>query len=323
MSIKIQISKDYIGSRLDVAVSSIYKDLSRTQFQKCIKSGGVLLNETIVNDRAFKILCPCCVEITFVDSVEDNFYAAPENIPLDIVFEDDYIVVINKMAGMVCHPSPGHRTGTLVNSIVNKFGKNLSDAGGIFRPGIVHRLDKDTSGLMIVAKTNCSHFKFAKLFAEGKGSLIRRKYLCFVFGAPSPRSGRIETFIKRHPVLRQQYMASNDLGKYSITAYSTLNTAYFNKDASISKVECELFTGRTHQIRVHMAHIGNPIIGDKTYGKKKNTANVYPKTILLFSRQALHSAELLFTHPITNENLIFKSSLPTDMADLDAIFSQK
>ncbi|MDR1475720.1 MAG: RluA family pseudouridine synthase [Holosporales bacterium] len=322
MKMNIQILEDCIGQRVDVAVSKTSGELSRTQFQKYIKQGSVSLDGKIINDPSLKITSPCLIEISNAQSSLD-YFVEPENIPLDVVFEDEYIIIINKPAGMVCHPAPGHRSGTLVNAIVYMFGETLLDAGEKSRPGIVHRLDKDTSGLMIVAKTNKSHVEFAKLFSESKGNLIRRKYTCFVFGSPSPKKGQIETMIKRHPKLRQQFIACYDTGKFALTMYSIEKSVYFTSTKAISKVICELLTGRTHQIRIHMQHIGNPIIGDIVYGKRKIGAIAYPEYILSFPRQALHSSELSFKHPMTGENLKFTSELPDDMEKLESVVFDK
>ena len=183
------------------------------------------------------------------------------------------------------------------------------------RPGIVHRLDKDTSGLMLIAKTNEAHMAFANLFANEKGNLIRRKYVCFVFGVPYPRSGKIETFITRHPHNRQMFVSHNSRGKKAITLYEVEKSMYFSSTKAISKIHCELLTGRTHQIRVHMKHIGHNIIGDIIYGKSK-IEPIYPLVIRNFPRQALHSYQLEFQHPFTHNWLCFTSTLPRDMLNL-------
>jgi 23S rRNA pseudouridine1911/1915/1917 synthase len=323
VNIIIPISEDkHIGKRIDATIAALSSDLSRTQFQKYLKQGAVRLDGKVIIDPALKISGPCSIEIT-ISHASPEYSIEPENIPLDIVFEDEYIIVINKAAGMVCHPAPGHRSGTLVNALVNKMRDRLPKTGEKMRPGIVHRLDKDTSGLMLVAKTDKAHIEFAKLFAEGKGSLIHRKYVCFVFGTPILKSGRIETYIKRHPKLRQQYMACYDSGKLSVTLYSAEKSIYFTSTKSITKINCELLTGRTHQIRVHMQHNVTPIIGDVTYGPRKVDTTTYPEQISSFPRHALHSSELSFRHPITNENLTFIVGLPDDLAILESIVVSK
>jgi 23S rRNA pseudouridine1911/1915/1917 synthase len=320
ISIPIRETK-YDGKRIDLVASAESRELSRTQFQRYLRQGAVRLNGKVVDNSALKISTPCLIEIDISMILPEEYSIEPEDIPIDILFEDEHIIVINKAAGMVCHPAPGHRSGTLVNALINRMGNRLPMIGEKTRPGIVHRLDKDTSGLMLIAKTDRAHIDFAKLFADGKGSLIHRKYVCFVFGTPTPKIGRIETFIRRHPKLRQQYTTSLDTGKFAITLYSTEKSIYFTSTKSISKVKCELLTGRTHQIRVHMQSIGTPIIGDATYGARKVDNAAYPEQISSFPRQALHSSELSFRHPITNENLEFIAELPDDMVTIEAIIS--
>ena len=304
---QINIAADFSGERLDKALAVLLPHFSRATLQKAIKSGQLTVNGEAWTDPAKKISAACVAELTYSEEPTD---IVGEDIPIDVVFEDEHIVVIDKPAGLVCHPAPGHRTGTLVHALVNRF--RLSDVDAA-RPGIIHRLDKDTSGLMLVAKTNQAHFAFAKLFAEHKGNLIRRRYICFVFG--NPKSGRLETQIRRHPTNRQQFIAAENGGKKAVTLYKTLATRYFSATKCISEVECELLTGRTHQIRVHMRHLGYPIIGDPVYGRKK-IEPVFPDEIRFFPRQALHSSNLDFRHPITNANLSFTSPLPEDMTTL-------
>jgi 23S rRNA pseudouridine1911/1915/1917 synthase len=309
--------KKYDGKRLDLVASTVSEELSRTQFQKYLRHGSVRLDGEVIDNPAMKVSSPCLIEIEIVPILPE-YSIEPEDIPVDVVFEDEHILVINKAAGMVCHPAPGHRSGTLVNAIVHRMGAKLPMIGERTRPGIVHRLDKDTSGLMLIAKTDRAHVEFSKLFAEEKGNLLHRRYTCFVFGTPTHKTGRIETFIKRHPKLRQQFTACHDFGKLAVTLYTVEKSIYFSSMKSITKVNCELLTGRTHQIRVHMQHLGTPIVGDITYGLKKIDATIYPEQVLSFQRQALHSAGLSFRHPITSENLNFTTGLPEDMENLEA-----
>lgn len=306
-----------VGKRIDTAIKDQLSDLSRTKIQEYIKSGSVSCDGKISNDISKKITSACTIEINIKQNLNPT-KIEPENIKLEIVFEDEHIIILNKPAGLVCHPAPGNRTGTLVNALMFRF-PNLSDAGGNDRLGIIHRLDKNTSGLMIVAKNNKAHYAFAELFSKHKGDLIRRKYTCFVFGVPKEKQGKIENLIARNPRLRQQFMVSDVSGKSAITFYSTLNSLYFSSTKAISKISCELLTGRTHQIRVHMKHLGNPIIGDETYGKSKIEA-CYPEIVRSFSRQALHSSFLSFKHPFTGKTLLFQSELPDDMEKLNDLF---
>ena len=312
---KLEITDNEIGKRIDVAISDLISNFSRSKVQKMIKDGNVSLNGVVISDPSKKITETCLVEIEETEP-EYDYEVIPEQIDLDIVYEDEFIVVVNKKAGMVCHPAPGHKAGTLVNAIAYHFKDSLSDVGGLTRPGIVHRLDKDTSGLMLIAKTNEAHMAFADLFANEKGNLIKRKYTCFVFGIPSPKVGRIDTFITRHPKNRQMYTTHETNGKHAVTLYEVEKSKYFTSTKAISKINCELLTGRTHQIRVHMKHIGHNIIGDEVYGKSKIEAT-YPEIAKHFPRQALHSKVLEFQHPFTKQWMIFEAELPKDMKQLD------
>lgn len=316
---KIEIKDSDIGKRIDVAISELFPELSRTRVQKLIKERKVICNDELVVDAAKKVIAPAIIEIDDYE-VECDYEIIPEKIDLNIVYEDDFIIVINKSSGMVCHPAPGHKSGTLVNAIAYRYHDQLSNIGGAMRPGIVHRLDKDTSGLMLIAKTNEAHVAFANLFANEKGNLIRRKYVCFVFGIPSPRSGTVETFITRHPRNRQMFITHNSVGKKAITLYEAEKSMYCTSTKAISKVNCELLTGRTHQIRVHMKHIGSNVIGDQMYGKLK-IEHTYPEIVRNFSRQALHSHILEFRHPFTQEWLSFEASLPEDMQKLEQLMN--
>ena len=310
----IKLTENEIGKRIDVAISDIVPYLSRTKVQKLIKDGKISSNGFIMLDPSKKIIIPTHISVDNSELPKD-YEIIPEDIGLDIVYEDEYIIVINKPAGLVCHPAPGHRNGTLVNALAYHFKNNLSDLGGKYRPGIIHRLDKDTSGLMMIAKSNEAHMEFANLFANEKGNLIKRKYICFVFGCPNPKKGNIETFIIRHPKNRQIFITHPTCGKTAITLYSTIRTKYFSSSISISQVMCELLTGRTHQIRVHMKHIGCNIVGDPTYGKAR-VSTIYPEIIKSIHRQALHSSILEFFHPFYKKWLKFQSNIPDDMQQI-------
>jgi 23S rRNA pseudouridine1911/1915/1917 synthase len=316
MKLTIRPTDNHIGKRLDVIISELIEDLSRSQVQKLINRGNVTVNGCIVVDASRKVQASCEVDIELRSLEQHDHEIEPENIGLNVVFEDDHIIIINKDAGMVCHPAPGHRSHTLVNALKFHFA-SLSDVSGNARPGMVHRLDKDTSGLLLIAKTNKAHQAFANLFANDKGRLIFRRYTCFVFGVPFARAGTIDTYLTRHPKLRQQYMVSSSEGKRAITNYSLKKSRYFTATKSISRVTCDLLTGRTHQIRVHMKHAGCPIIGDQTYGRQK-IEPTYPEEIRNFGRQALHSNALSFTHPFEGREMSFEAPLPTDMQILQA-----
>ena len=313
-NIVVTSNNEHIGKRLDVVLTEILpvvtgKNISRTTIQNCIKSGNVLLDNIVILNPNTKLKKISNIQINIVDKTQ-TYELNGEDIPLDIVYEDNYILVINKPAGLVCHPAPGHKSGTLVNALVNRF--KLSNINGNTRPGIIHRLDKDTSGLMIIAKNNEAHMAFSNLFTNFKGTLIKRKYIAVVFGIPQNKQGEIRTYITRHPKNRQMFTTSDTTGKLAITLYKVKKSFYFSSTKAISVVECELLTGRTHQIRVHMKYIGCPLVGDQLYCKNK-IENVYPDYIRNFPRQALHSSALSFVHPFTNEHLTFTSQLPEDI----------
>ncbi len=320
--INITLTNEDIGKRLDVAVSQKTEDIfSRTQLERIIKNGGVSIDEQIVLSPSKKIISPCNITIKFQKNTHNENGPNPENIPLDIMFEDDHIIIINKAAGMVCHPAPGNYSGTLVNALVWHYKDKLSNINNIERPGIVHRLDKDTSGLMIVAKSNESHRILTKYFAHEKGKSIIRKYKCLVFGTPKQRTGTIQTLIARDTKNRQRYAVHQDYGKLATTLYKVEKTIYITSTKPISLIECQLLTGRTHQIRVHMKYMGCPIIGDITYGKTK-VENVYPEIIRKFQRIALHSYYLEFKHPITGTTMQFTAKVPNDMEQITMCFDK-
>ncbi|MFY9287664.1 MAG: RluA family pseudouridine synthase, partial [Alphaproteobacteria bacterium] len=234
--------------------------------------------------------------------------AQPEaqDIELDVVFEDKDLLVINKPAGMVVHPAPGNRDQTLVNALLAHCGKSLSGIGGVARPGIVHRLDKDTSGLMVVAKNDAAHQALTAQFSDRS---LSRIYQAVVWGAPTPKTGKIEVPIGRHARDRKK-QAVTSRGKTALTYYTVLENF-----SLASLVECKLATGRTHQIRVHLAHIKHPVIGDPVYGANK-TRMKGNEELCTFPRQALHAAQLQFIHPRSKKSLRFLAKLPKDMADL-------
>ena len=310
------INENDLGERLDKVLARVFNKISRSELQRCIKSGLVTIDDLAVTDVAKKIQWTGQIVLNYDNSQLQAYDLTPEIIPIDILYEDAYILVINKQAGLVCHPAPGHKSGTLVNALVGRW--QLSDLGE--RPGIVHRLDKDTSGVVLIAKNNIAHAKFADLFANHKGSEIRRFYTCFVFGVPNLKSGKIDTMITRHPKNRQIFTTSKNQGKKAVTIYKVLQTHYFTSTKSISKIECELLTGRTHQIRVHMQYMGCPLIGDPIYGKR-HIDSVYPELVKNFNRQALHSSRIMFHHPFFNQKMEFTAPMPRDMSDLEALFS--
>ena len=251
-----------------------------------------------------------------------------EDIPLTIVFEDEQLIVLDKPKGLVVHPAAGHRTGTLVNALIAHCGDSLSGIGGVKRPGIVHRLDKDTSGLMVAAKTDHAHRALSAQFADhGRKGPLDRGYLAFVWGTPERPKGSIDAPLDRHPRARDK-QAVRAGGREAVTHWQLLET-YAGPDGKpvASLLACRLETGRTHQIRVHLAHIGHPLLGDSTYGAgfKTKASRLGPEgraALETLGRQALHAYSLKFEHPITGESLEFRSELPADLARLRHALTQ-
>jgi 23S rRNA pseudouridine1911/1915/1917 synthase len=280
--------------RLDAALAGAIPQLSRARIQALIAENALAVGGNAVTDAACKQHAGKAFQLTVPALRPDK--AAPQNIGLDIIFEDEHLLVVNKPAGLVVHPAAGHADGTLVNALLHHCHGNLSGIGGVQRPGIVHRIDKDTSGLLVVAKCDAAHEGLAKLFATHD---IERRYLALVSGIPAPPAGTVHT--KKMAVLPE------NKGKHAVTHYRTME-----RFAKTALVECRLETGRTHQVRVHMAHIGHPLIGDGTYSNRQNPYRIGPNQSK-FDRQALHAASLGFIHPLSGETLRFDSSLPEDM----------
>ncbi|MGB5558965.1 MAG: RluA family pseudouridine synthase [Paracoccaceae bacterium] len=305
-------------------------ELSRSRIARLIAEGAVLREGVAVTDQKAKVTEGEIYEIAVPDPVESHM--EPEDIALDIIWEDDDLVVVNKPVGMVVHPAPGTPGGTLVNALLHHFGGNLSGVGGEKRPGIVHRIDKDTSGLLVVAKSDKAHHGLALQFEK---HTVMRRYLAVVHGVPDaadPRlrgtkgvsfeAGnimRITTQLARHKTDRQKQAVRFQGGRHAVTRVRTVEA--FGKPPVAALVECWLETGRTHQIRVHLAHAGHGLIGDQTYGgRRKLNAKALPAAAVIlaagFPRQALHAAVLGFEHPVTGEHLSFDAPLPADMAGL-------
>jgi 23S rRNA pseudouridine1911/1915/1917 synthase len=288
--------------RLDKVLIALLPDFSRARLQALIKSGQLKVDGKVQKLPSHKLKGGEKLEL----SVPAPLPAKPraQKIPLDVIYEDAHLLVINKPAGLVVHPAAGHGEGTLVNALIAHCGKSLSGIGGEARPGIVHRLDKDTSGLMVVAKNDIAHRGLSEQFS---GHKLARIYHAFVWGIPRFKNGKIEGAIGRSPANRKK-MAITKNGKDAVTHY-TVEEAFGAKAARLS---LKLETGRTHQIRVHLAHLGHGVIGDPLYGKGKS-----PKVD--FARQALHAAELHFTHPVTKKAMKFEAPLPEDMKELIAV----
>ena len=297
-----------INIRLDKALAEI-ADISRTKAAAAIRDEKVKINGVINADVKYKMQENDEVSVSLDPVIEQELKAA--DIPINIVYEDDDLIVINKQAGLTVHPGAGNHQDTLVNALVHLYGKELSSIGGEERPGIVHRLDKDTSGLMMVAKNDTAHEKLSGDIASRD---VKRTYTALVWGNINPDSGTITTNIGRNPKERTRMtVVEYPNGKIATTHYKTIQSFGY-----ISMVECRLETGRTHQIRIHMSHIGHSVVGDQTYGNNARKINSHytdeKKTALVnFQRQALHSSKLEFDHPMTGERMVFESPLPDDM----------
>ncbi|WP_108482327.1 RluA family pseudouridine synthase [Oceaniglobus ichthyenteri] len=325
--------------RLDKALARDVPEgahLSRSRLARLIAEGAVRLNGAVCTDQKARIAAGDVVEIT-VPVAEDS-HIGPEDIPLTILHEDDDLIVIDKPAGMVVHPAPGSPKGTLVNALLHHFGGNLSGVGGEKRPGIVHRIDKDTSGLLVVAKSDRAHHGLA---AQFEAHSARRHYLALCHGVPEASDPRlhgtrgvsfepgnimkITTHLARHKTDRQRQAVLFQGGRHAVTRVETLDR--FGTPGVAALVACRLETGRTHQIRVHMAHVGHGLIGDPTYGgRRKISAKAISGAAVAmvqgFARQALHAASLGFIHPASGENMTFQSDIPEDMARLIEVLRQ-
>ena len=282
--------------RVDVFLASQMPDMSRSHIQKLVSAGLVTVNGKNVKAN-YKAQQKDIVSVSI--PAPEPLDVKPESIPLDILYEDQDIIVVNKPRGMVVHPAAGNYHGTLVNALLNHCG-DLSGINGVVRPGIVHRLDKDTSGVMVVAKTDRAH---AHLAQQIKDRVAGRKYLALVHGNVKADEGIIDAPIGRHPSDRKKMAVVFQHSRAAITRFRVLE-----RFSNYTLMECKLATGRTHQIRVHMAHIGHPVVGDPKYGPKNCSFNI--------GGQALHSAELTFRHPISGQQLVFLAPVPADMQEI-------
>ena len=314
-SMKFLVKKSDDSKRLDIFLSEKIKHLTRSNIKKIIESKNVKINKKIADSPSKKIKIDNEVVIKLLIKKSDKLL--PNKIKLDIRFEDKDILIINKPKGMVVHPGAGNYENTLANALVHKYKNKLSDINGELRPGIVHRIDKETSGLLVIAKNNLSHSKLGKQFSDHS---IKRKYLCLIWGVIRPLQGRIETLISRNKKNRQLMMVSDVYGKKAITNYKTITVFQRQDIPKISLVECELETGRTHQIRVHMKYKGTSLLGDNQYGKKgikfKKINEDFFKKLSFLNGQALHAKSLGFIHPSKNEWINFESELPSDFKKL-------
>ncbi|CAK0764877.1 Ribosomal large subunit pseudouridine synthase D [Azospirillaceae bacterium] len=311
----VTISADIENQRLDKALSTAVEGLSRSRIQALMAQGCVRCESRVITDLARAVKRGQTFEIEIPIPIDAT--PRPQAMPLDIVYEDDSVIVINKPAGLVAHPAPGHADFTLVNGLLAHCGDRLSGIGGVRRPGIVHRLDKETSGLMVVAKTDQAHIGLCSQFADRS---LSREYFAVTWGLPTPTQGEIVGAIGRHPIDRKRMAIVQKGGKEAKTFYQ--NVQNFGVTATL--VRCRLATGRTHQIRVHLTSIGHPLIGDNLYGAdtrrvarlKASLTEPLRSRIIGFSRQALHAFSLRFLHPATGKSMLFESRLPDDVTSL-------
>ena len=308
-TIKFSVDVKNNGKRLDIFLREKLKDFTRSYLKKIIENKHVKLNSSILTVPSTKIRIKDEIIINIVDDKIKSL--KPKKIDLDIIYEDKDILIINKPKGMVVHPGAGNYENTLVNALIYKYENDLSDINGSLRPGIVHRIDKETSGLLVVAKNNLAHSNLGYQFSK---HTIKRKYLCLSWGVIRPLNGKITKLITRDKKNSQLMTVSDVNGKEAITNYKTLNVFNIKDIPKISLMECELETGRTHQIRVHLKYKGSSLLGDKQYGKKnikfKKVNGEFFKKLNELSGQALHAKTLEFYHPISKKRMSFSSDIP-------------
>lgn len=331
-SLEFRISADP-PARLDKALSRdvpVEASLSRTRLARMLEAGEVQVNGVVVTGVRTRLEEGDIVRVSIAEAQESHIL--PQDIPLDVIYEDNDLIVINKLTGMVVHPAPGTPDGTLVNALMHHCGDSLSGVGGVARPGIVHRIDKDTSGLLVVAKTDAAHHGLAAQFEK---HTVERHYRAVVYGVPDASDPRlrgvkgvnfeqggvmkVSTQLARHKHDRQKQAVFFTGGRHAITRAHVVEA--FGSPECVSLVDCWLETGRTHQIRVHMAHVGHGLVGDPVYGgRRKLSEKAFGATavavVKAFNRQALHAATLGFEHPVSGEMLRFEASLPADMSEL-------
>jgi|TARA_Y200000002_G_scaffold105222_1_gene85808 23S rRNA pseudouridine1911/1915/1917 synthase len=308
-TIKFSVDSKNSGKRLDIFLSDNLSQFTRSFLKKLIENRQVMLNNKISLSPSAKVKYKDQIIANIIEKNKKEIN--PKKIDLNIIYEDKSILVIDKPKGMVVHPGAGNYENTLVNALIYKYKKNLSDINGLLRPGIVHRIDKETSGLLVVAKNNFAHSNLGDQFSK---HTIERKYLCLAWGVVRPLSGKIVTLITRDKKNRQLMTVSEINGKKAITNYKTIKVFNVKDIPKISLIECKLETGRTHQIRVHLKYRGTSLLGDKQYGKKnvkfKKINNEFFVKLNNLSGQALHAKTLGFIHPETKKRMNFDSSLP-------------
>ena len=308
---KFSVDKRDAGTRIDIYLAKKISKFTRSFLKKIILTKNLKINNSVVFSPSTKIKTNDLIFINILSRDENRLI--PKKIKIDIVYEDNDILIINKPKGMVVHPGAGNIENTLANALAYKYKKNLSNLNGELRPGIVHRIDKETSGLLVVAKNNLAHSNLGKQFSH---HTIKRKYLCLAWGVIRPLSGRIKTLISRDNKNRQLMTVSETRGKVAITNYKTLRVYNIKNIPKISFLECELETGRTHQIRVHLKSKGISLIGDNQYGKKnikfKRIDKIFLEKLNNIKGQALHAQTLEFEHPTKRKWVSFKTNVPDD-----------
>lgn len=315
--LEVTVAGDEGSSRLDRVLAARLLELSRSRLKALILAGQVTVGSAPVRDPAYHVARGDTITIDVPEAVPAE--PAGEDIALDIVYEDDDIIVIDKPKGLVVHPAAGHETGTLVNALIAHCGASLSGIGGVKRPGIVHRLDKDTTGLMVAAKNDRAHQSLTAQFADhGRTGEMRRGYMAFVWGVPNRQRGTVDAPIDRHPHAREK-MAVRQGGREAVTHWEVQETFQGRDGKPVAALlACQLETGRTHQIRVHLAHIGYPLMGDSVYGPhfKTKASHLGPQSraaLAALDRQALHAYLLALEHPRTGAILEWISDLPKDL----------
>ena len=310
-TIKFYVDTKNSGKRLDIFLTQKSNKFTRSFLKKLIEKKQVKLNDIVTSSPSTKVKLNDHIKIKIFEQSTQNIL--PKKIKLNIIHEDKDVIIINKPKGMVVHPGAGNYENTLVNALLFKFKKNLSDVNGVLRPGIVHRIDKETSGLLVVAKNNLAHSYLGYQFSKHS---IKRKYLCLSWGVLRPLNGRISTLITRDRKNRQLMTVSDINGKKAITNYKTIKVFNIKDIPKISLIECNLETGRTHQIRVHLKYKGTSLLGDKQYGKKnvkfKKINDEFFRKLNELSGQALHAKTLEFIHPTSKKWMSFNSDLPKE-----------
>ena len=310
-TIKLSVTKNGVGVRVDVFLASKLENYTRSFIKKLIKNKFEEINKKEITSSSIKLKYNDKIKIFKLNDEENKL--VPKNINLDIIYEDQDLLLVNKPKGMVVHPGAGSHNNTLANALAFRYKSNLSNINGSLRPGIVHRIDKDTSGILVIAKNNFTHAKLGKQFSD---HTIKRKYQCLIWGVIRPLNGRIETLIGRNIRNRQLMTVKDFSGKKAITNYKTIRVFKSPDIPTISLLECNLETGRTHQIRVHLKFKGSSIIGDKQYGKKnikfKKLNNIFFKNLNNINGQVLHAQTLEFMHPTKDKWVKFSSNPPND-----------